>query len=192
MRKISKALAVLSVLPLAFALQGCGGGDSKVRVAAPVPGDARVIFDLAAGADGVPFPADLFFQGTVDGSINIPGKLNSDGSGADLPPLPALADPQTALNTMDGFGTTSPIVLRFNRQINPATASGGVRVFKADTSVTDYGSPAGPIARGALAASRTVVVYGEELTYGVDFIVVPLQTNLFVLPLKPLIGRAHV
>lgn len=183
MRKITKAL--LPVLPLAVALSGCGS-DSKVRFEPQAPQDAKVIFNIQQGADGLPFPADLFFQGTTDGSINLPDKLNTGN--ALTPPAPALADPQTALNTMDGFGTTSPIILRFTRPINAGSANGGIRIFKADTSFNDAGNPpagGGPILRGTLASSRTVVALGDELQFGVDFIAIPLQTNLFVVPLKP-------
>ncbi|WP_111656468.1 hypothetical protein [Isoalcanivorax indicus] len=183
MRKITKAL--LPVLPLAVALSGCGS-DSKVRFEPQAPQDAKVIFNIQQGAAGLPFPADLFLQGTTDGSINLPGKLNTGN--ALTPPAAALADPQTALNTMDGFGTTAPIILRFTRTINPGSANGGIRIFKADTSVNNPGNPpaaGGPILRGALASSRTVVALGDELQFGVDFIAIPLQTNLFVVPLKP-------
>ena len=161
---------VLTLTALAVALQACGGGDvgKKLTPAAPVT-ESTAVFNPALGGDGLPFPADLLFASTADGSINIPGKLSSfdpadpDGTrdaATTTPVAAALADPQTALNTMDGFSTTAPMVVRFSDAIS--TSSTGlqenIRIFQLDSF--------DPSASGALAFDGSK----EELIWGVDFV----------------------
>src|SRR5690606_9450290 len=183
---------ILTLTAIAAALQACGGSDATGPdlVAEPAPPPAPVapkaVFDPTAGGDGLPFPVDLLFSGTADGSINIPGKPSSFVStnpatlaaATATPAAPFLADPQTALNTMDGFSTTAPMVVRFSDSIDDSTIKDNVRVFR-------LGS-ADPGASGALAVDA-------ELIYGVDFVAGSSGTTMLVQPLKPLMpGRTHI
>ena len=205
MRTIKK---VLTLTAMAAALQACGG-DNEIGpelVAEPSTAAASTaVFDPAAGASGLPFPVDLLFSGTADGSVNIPGKPNSlstsalfaalatpDG-GADegalittatsTPAGPFLADPQTALNTMDGFSTTAPMVVRFSDDIDdpadPDDIKDNVRIFRLTT---------------ADAGANGTLTVDAELTFGVDFAAgVSGGTSMLIQPLKPLEpGRTHV
>src|SRR5690606_32249661 len=171
------------------ALQACGGSDAvgPELVAEPAAPDApKAVFNPSAGGDGLPFPVDLLFSGTADGSINIPGKPSTFVStnpatlaaATATPAAPFLADPQTALNTMDGFSTTAPMVVRFSDSIDDSTIKDNVRVFR-------LGS-ADPGASGALAVDA-------ELIFGVDFVAGSSGTTMLVQPLKPLVpGRTHI
>ena len=192
MRTINK---ILTMTAMAAFLQACGGGQigEDIKADAPVT-SSTVVFDPSLGADGVPFPIDLLFATTVDGSINIPGKANSIDSakllaalatsdgGADegalitaaatTPNAAYLADPQTALNTMDGFSTTAPMVVRFSDAISSDNLSTNVRLF----ALTSFD----PGAAGTLTVNN-------ELTWGVDFVAgVSGGTSLLIQPLRPL------
>ena len=60
----------------------------------------------------VPFPTNLLFQGSEDGTLNI-----SDGDD--------LADPQVALSTLDGFSLLAPFSTRFSSALDPASVVAG-------------------------------------------------------------------
>ena len=191
MRTIKK---VMTLTAMAAALQACGGSNEigPELVAEPTTAAASTaVFNPAAGASGLPFPVDLLFASTADGSINIPGKLSTFDptnpatltSAVATPPAAALADPQTALNTMDGFSTTAPMVVRFSDDIDdpadPDDIKDNVRIFRLTT--------ADPGANGTLTLDA-------ELNFGVDFVAgVSGGTSMLIQPLKPLEpGRTHV
>jgi pimeloyl-ACP methyl ester carboxylesterase len=58
------------------------------------------------GQGNLPFPNDLFFAGSTDGTINIQSEKG-------LTPI------QTAINTLDGFSTTAPIRASFGAPVDP-------------------------------------------------------------------------
>lgn len=118
----------------------------------------------------VPFPTDLLFQGTTDGSLNIPADLANP---ADAPII--------AMNALDGFSTVAPISTEFGSAIDAATITGNVRVFEVTTD-NFFNNPAGPPTFAVTSITAPV-----ELTFGVDFFAtVSAQTTLVILPLKPL------
>lgn len=124
MRNITKALALLPVLPLALALQGCGS-DSKVRVAPPSqdhllyqPG-THPRFD--PGGSDLPFNNDLIFltpagsQGAgFDGTAHISSPAN-----------PVI----NAVNALDGFSTNAPFDVLLSGSVVPASVLPGQTVF---------------------------------------------------------------
>ena len=77
-------------------------------------------------AQGVfPFPNDLYFGGTTDGTINIQ-------------PANGLIPNQVGLNALDGWSTTAPIRIRFGGALDPATFSAAnIRVYQVTTSNTN-------------------------------------------------------
>ena len=158
MRTINKMIGLTA---LAVAIQGCGGDTGPKLEPAPVITDAVAIFNPAAGAAGIPFPTDLMFNGTTDGSLNIPGADTN----------PAFA----AMNTLNGFATTAPMVIRFSGPVDdPAEADDvkdGILVFE-----TDATSPALPVS--------SIV---RPLIYGVDYVAgISSGVSGLVFPLKPL------
>jgi virulence factor lipase-like protein len=188
---------VFSLSVMAMAIQACGGGSDSVgpelKPTPPVT-SSKALFNPALGGDGLPFPADLFFASTADGSVNIPGKPSSfnpadlTGTPGDIaliaaatstPAAPFMADPQTTLNTMDGFSTTGVMVVRFSDAVDdpsdPLDLSQNVRIFRS----TSFD----PGANGAIDVSAL----GSELIWGVDFVAgVSSGTSLLIQPLKPL------
>ncbi|MDO6459699.1 hypothetical protein Q4485_03235 [Granulosicoccaceae sp. 1_MG-2023] len=76
-------------------------------------------YDPANGL--LPFPDNLLFSGSNDGTLNIPVDDPDDFS-----------DPLVALNALDGFSTSAPISVSMTQTIDPDTVVGGdtVRVFE--------------------------------------------------------------
>src|SRR5688572_23620657 len=66
----------------------------------------------------LPFPIDLYFSGTLDGTLNLPTSVS------------ALTPHFAALNALDGFSTTADITLRFSGAIDAATLESNVRVVQ--------------------------------------------------------------
>jgi pimeloyl-ACP methyl ester carboxylesterase len=64
------------------------------------------LFQPAAGI--LPYPTDLYFAGSTDGTLN-------------MQPANALLPNQVAINTLDGFSTTAVIRARFGGPLNPAS-----------------------------------------------------------------------
>jgi pimeloyl-ACP methyl ester carboxylesterase len=116
----------------------------------------------------IPFPNNLLFGGSTDGTLNIPVADEDD-----------LSDPQVALNALDGFSTVAPMSSGFSTTIDSATVNAtSVRVYQVTLS-----GPGG-----------AVVAINSQLTFGVDYIatlssVDPSQSTLVVLPLKPLAAK---
>jgi len=76
---------------------------------------ARALFAPLSGI--LPYPTDLYFSGTTDGTLNIPAN----------PFLPNAA----ALNQLDGYSTTAPISIRFSTGLDPATlTAANIRVVQ--------------------------------------------------------------
>ncbi len=172
---------------MALVLAGCGGDSSVSSKELEQDVTAEALFqpslanssdpaERATAGDFLPFPTNLFLTGS-DGSVNIPGQPNSKT------PVP-ITDPQnppasynpaeTALNTMDGFATTAPMVVRFSAPVTRRSLqNGGIRIFKASSTA-------------GVARNYTVTEIERELVFGVDFIASPLQSNALILPLQPL------
>ena len=110
--------AVLLIAGLALA--GCGGSSSdSIRPTDPTSGNGNPGGSSAVGVfhprfvplSGVlPYPTDLYFNGTTDGTVNGPVTLF----------LPNAA----TINALDGFSTVASSTVRFSAPIDPATISG--------------------------------------------------------------------
>jgi len=103
--------------------------DAAIAAATPT----EVLFDPSDGV--LPFPNSLLFSGSTDGTINVPVADPTDPSAAAT----------LALNQMDGFSTTAPLVAQVSRPVNPATLIVGttVRVFEVTTA--DSGAVSGVV-----------------------------------------------
>ncbi len=112
---MSLRLSVAVSAALALFLAGCGGSSS-----APVVGDKNIVIDLKEKS---PFPSNLFFlpsaQEPADGTLNIPYDPNA--------PSAAMI---RSLNRLDGFSTTSPIVIPTNTVVDPSTLYGRVHIYE--------------------------------------------------------------
>lgn len=121
-------------------------------------------FDPSNGI--IPFPNDLLFQGSTDGTINIPGLNEAD-----------LSDPQVAINGVDGFSTIAPMSAGFAGPIDPASVTPAtVRVFEVGTT------------GGAVTSFIAELAFETGSGTG-DFVASVSSidsSSLVILPLKPL------
>jgi hypothetical protein len=94
------------------------GGGTPPPAAAPT----AALFQPAQGV--LPYPTDIWFSGSTDGTLNIPAN--------------ALIPSGTALNALDGFSTNAVIRARFGSPITPASlTSSTVRVVQITTANTN-------------------------------------------------------
>ena len=151
----------LFLVPLAVALGACSDDtdhdfDARAEQREAAPAGPEVAFDPANGV--LPFPNDVLFAGSEDGTLNI-----------DVPEADDLSNPAVALNQMDGFSTVAPLSTGVGAALDPASLRIGetVRVFEYERD-----------AQGA-------VTLGEEL--GPDRLVaVERDGTLAIVPLVPL------
>ena len=153
------------LIGLSLLLSGCGDSAStSVKVEAKKAG-AYVVFDSQGG--NIPYPNNILFAGSTDGTLNIPYDPNASD-----------ASVKAALNTLDGFSTTSPITVGFNGEINATTLVNGVKVYEIATEAN--ASTGGvPIIQGITG----------ELTYNVDYVTAISGNKIVILPIKPLKGK---
>ena len=111
--KTCKAPFRLALLCLALGLITFSGAQAATRA------DFYAVFDPAAGQ--LPFPTNLLFNGSTDGTLNIP---------VDDPAN--LADPRVAMKELDGFSTVAPLTANFSTTLKADTVKAGstVRVFE--------------------------------------------------------------
>ena len=167
---VYKRIITFAIMPLAaLALSACDTDKSTAVQDSIVTAGPVSDYDLTQSI--IPFPNDLLFQGSADGTINIPVADETD-----------LSDPQVAINGVDGFSTVAPMSTGFSTALDPASITGtSVRVFEV---IKTGGTPPIP------PASPVTDVTGK-LTFGVDYIatvssVDPTGSTLVVVPLKPL------
>ena len=111
-------------------LAGCSGSSSdSVGPTDPTSGNGDPGSSSGVGefvplfrpTSGVlPFPIDLYFSGTTDGTLNLPSSVS------------ALTPHFAALNALDGFSTTADIALRFSGAVEAATLESNVRVVQVE------------------------------------------------------------
>lgn len=158
-------------------LAGCGGSSNSPRAVpvtpaennggTPVSGIITARFDPSTGV--IPTPNNLLLRDTTDLTLNIPvagGEASTN-----------FADPQVAINTLDGWSTTAPWSFSFSDAPNPASVVPGqsVRVF--EVTLTGPGGGVTGIVR--------------ELQAGVDYVTAPVSSDsagrtFAMVPLKPL------
>ena len=139
----SAALLSVSVLPTA-----CGGDsnhdfNTETEVTESTPPNGP-IFDPANGK--IPASNDLLFKDSKDGTLNIPNPDNN----------PII----TAVNELDGFSTTNPIIAEFGMPLDPASLKVGdsIHVFevsKTGVAITD-------VIRAASDAEFIAIPVGEK------------------------------
>jgi hypothetical protein len=156
----------LAPLGLALGLATLGIVNAATRA------DFYAQFDPAAGA--IPFPNNLLFQGSADGTLNIPV--------AD-PENPA--DPRVAMNRLDGFSTVAPLTAQFSGTLKADTVKAGttVRLFEVEL--------VNPFLEPGTATPFAIAAVHHELRAGVDYQVSlmpqdPNQATINIHPLMPL------
>ncbi|HQZ80421.1 MAG TPA: hypothetical protein PK681_07360 [Steroidobacteraceae bacterium] len=123
----------------ALLLAGCSGGSGTDRddigptdtssgslpggsTVPPSPAGLHPLFQVAQGL--LPYPTDLYFSGSTDGTLNIA-------------PANSLIPAQAALNSIDGYGVNAPIRARFSGAVSAASlTAASVRVVRVNIDNT--------------------------------------------------------
>ena len=119
-----------------FASNGNPGGGTPP----PQPGAATAYFNPATGQ--LPYPTDLYFAGSTDGTLNIQ-------------PANALMPNQASVNALDGFSTTAVIRENFSTALDPTTFTPATVIMV-------------PVTTDNMTKATTGVL-GAPLTMGTDF-----------------------
>ena len=150
---INRRVAALLVLfaPLAACVSGTSGsGDPNPNAG------FQARFVPLGGV--MPFPNDLYFNGSTTGTLNIPGSATV-----------AQNTPLLELNHLDGFGTQSDISIYFTQAVDPSTLAANVFVFKASSDATTKGiNPKAPAGTGSLTQLTVGTDYSIALSPGID------------------------
>ncbi len=166
-----KNIKFMMALVAALMISGCGPDsatnleDSLVDTPPSAVGSATPSAKFDPSNSVIPFPNDLLFARSADGTLNIPVADASD-----------LSDPQVALNALDGFSTSAPLSATFSTAIDSSSiGASSVKLYQVTLSSTPGGAP---------------VAVNTQLTYGVDYIaaissVDSSQSTLAIVPLKP-------
>jgi len=138
-------------------------GNNNPAGGATVGGTApRALFAPLSGL--LPYPTDLYFSGSTDGTLNLPAN----------PFQPALA----AVNALDGFSTSAPIEVRFSTPLDPASlTAASIRVIQVNIDNST---------KATIGVVRPLVLgtdYALELATDAG----ALGTMLKIRPLKPLV-----
>lgn len=171
---IAPALAALA----GIALTGCEASqDGEYKdFPKPAPATFTALFAPTAAIPVLPFPTDLFFQGSTDGTLNIP---------ATYTPMTLIA---AGLNTLDGFGTSSSMITRFSQPINPLSVGGSsVRIVELYLSNTTKAPAQGAeLPAGVTSPVRRVLSPGADYVASVATAVDSNGQTLEITPVKPL------
>ncbi len=117
------------VLIASFALlAGCGVSSNNPPPSNSFQAEFYITSTVSNYSTGfnIPFPNDLYFNGSTDGTVNIPGLTDPSN----------YSDPLVAINALDGFSSTAPITEQFNKPIDPKSLSGNIYVFSVTTDPT--------------------------------------------------------
>ena len=167
---------VSALLIAGWLLAGCSGSSTdgigptnpeSGNGAPPAPpsgvGDFVPLFRPTSGV--LPFPIDLYFAGTTDGTLNLPVSVRNFTPHFD------------ALNALDGFSTTADITLRFSGAIDEATLAANVRVVQV---AIDNATKA---TVGVLGILQPNIDYSIGISPDIDG-----DTTVLIRPLHPLVA----
>ncbi|MGH8249616.1 MAG: hypothetical protein ACREVI_02785 [Steroidobacteraceae bacterium] len=167
------SIRFVAALLAGFVLAGCSGSTAdNINPTNPQSGNGNPTAPPGVGAfhanfvplSGVlPFPTDLYFNGSTDGTLNIPA----------TPFLPNAA----ALNALDGFSTVAPATARFSGPLDAATISGAT-VIMLEVDVSN--------ATKATIDFRRALAYGTDYTARVSTAIDSGGATLEIVPLRPL------
>ena len=150
--------AVVASLVTTFAMRDARAYDYT----APVPFHTVANFDPAHGV--VPFPNNLLLTGTTDLTLNIPVADPTN-----------FADPQVALNALDGFSTSAPWSMTFSQPIDPTTLLGGQTVRLFEVSLSGPGGGVTGITRELASPQEFVVASAPSDATGRTLAIVPTR-----------------
>lgn len=157
------------IVPALVVLAGCSSDSDydfedsldKAQEQAAAASPPEALFNPTASTPVVPFPSNLLFSRSTDGTINIP-------VADDTPP----SNPAVALNQLDGFSTVAPIATAVSEPLDPASLVMGSSVLMYEV-VASQGLGVESSVRPITAAEMVVAQSGSQL------VMVP------TVPLKP-------
>jgi dienelactone hydrolase len=157
------------------ALGGCSASKDGDPYPPPATETFKAEFNTTSGS--LPYPTDLFFNGSTDGTLNPP---------ATIPWRPA--SNRDALSALDGWSTTAPITTRFSMAIDPASLTANtVRVVELYLSNTTKAPASGAeLPSGVPSPVRRVLTPDVDYVVGVGDEIDGNGRTLKITPLKPL------
>jgi dienelactone hydrolase len=171
---IAPALAAV----VGIALSGCEASqDGEYKdFPKPAPETFTALFAPTAAIPVLPFPTDLFFSGTTDGTLNIP---------LTYAPMTLTA---AGLNTLDGYSTAASMITRFSQPINPLSLGGSsVRVVELYLSNSTKGPAQGAeLPAGVTSPVKRVLAPGADYLTRVSAAIDSNGQTLEIVPVKPL------
>ena len=156
-------------------LGGCSVSKNGDPYPQPLTDVFTAEFNTTSGA--LPYPTDLFFNGSTDGTLNPP---------ATIPWRPA--SNREALSALDGWSTTAPITTRFSMAIDPGSlGASSVRVVELYLSNTTKAPASGAeLPTGVPSPVRRVLTPDVDYVVEVGDEVDGNGRTLKITPLKPL------
>lgn len=147
--RIRTPLVLTPLFALVLVFAGCGVDSDNPPPVAPASSTFHANFYFSPSGYVQPFPTDLFFLGSQDGTVNIQG----------LPAPHDFSKPLVAINTLDGFSTTAPMSEKFSQPIDPSSLAGNVFVFSVQTD---------PAHGFAVTGVNGLLVAGSDYTMAVS------------------------
>jgi hypothetical protein len=172
MRRVQVAMLVLLELgiPASASSYQQRGGDAP-------PGSSTVAL-FRPGQGLLPYPTDLYFTGSKDGTLNITPAPASPGRRAGT-----LTPVQSAVNALDGFSTTSVIRERFSAPLDAGSlAANAVHLIEIEIDN----------ASKLVIRAHRVLEFGKDFTTGVAGDSDSVGTILEIRPLRPLTPSSGV
>ncbi|MDX8377377.1 MAG: Ig-like domain-containing protein [Mariprofundales bacterium] len=152
-----------------ISLSGCSAPETGAQVV-PIS-NTPLIANFDPKGKILPFPNNLLFSGSTDGTLNIPVAIT-------LPAPETYTDPQMAMNKLDGFSTTSPIITTFSKAVDAASITPTtVRLFEVTTTI--QGAVTGVVAELAFGTEFVALLSPKDATQR-TLVISPMPT----MPLK--------
>ena len=156
-------------LGTALLLAGCGGGNPRSSVVGS--GENTVDFSESAALGTRP---SLLHEFSSDGTINRVLTLGD-----------SFANPEKAINTMDGASLSQPIILQLGDDngeglVTPTFAAAVKEVYLMEVSAAGGGIPGSVIPTGLKAGAASVLIPLQ------DYTVIANGSQLIIFPMKPL------
>jgi hypothetical protein len=140
-------------------------------------GSFKALFVAAGGI--LPYPTDLYFNGSADGTLNIPATT--------------IFPQRTAMNQLDGWSTTASSYFRMSQPLknDPVVLNSSVRIIEMVMLRQSNGVYA-PVAPSPLRGANPVLLPGVDYTVGVSTDIDTGGTEAEIAWLKPLNASAGV
>ncbi|MBO1255524.1 hypothetical protein J3L16_07495 [Alteromonas sp. 5E99-2] len=175
-----KKLILCTSIAMALGLIGCGSDETLQDIqdeTPPASPFSRVVFDPATGDLNIPndlliLPGD---DGFFDFTLNIPVDDPTD-----------FADPQNALNVLDGWSTSHPFAINIDvpagTALDESTLSAGILLFEATLGLDNRDPDCAQITIPSAGCK-----IGDQLTFGVDYVLsLADDDTVNFVPLRPL------